>query len=186
VRRLLAAVLVAAAAAQPAAGARPTTIVVTAGRPHELAFRLSKAGFIRPGVVVFDVTNRGHLPHGFEICTHPVREPPPGVANRCVGAATKVLAPGESASLELELPAGAYEYVSTDAPYAAGGMKGLIGVGVARPPEPANLGPHGYAWREPRCLTPSPKAGHPARRPTAPTGRHTPVTVSDTGAYPSL
>ncbi len=50
----------------------PTTITVTAGKPSELAFKLSKTSMVTPGSITFKVTNQGVAFHNFRICSKPV------------------------------------------------------------------------------------------------------------------
>jgi uncharacterized cupredoxin-like copper-binding protein len=107
---------------------KPTTIAVTAGKPAELAFKLSKFSNIAAGTVTFKVTNQGYAFHTFKICTSPVAS---AAKNSCVGKTTKLLKHGQSATLTVKLTKkGKYEYLCTVPGHAAGGMKGLIGVGV--------------------------------------------------------
>ena len=70
--------------ATASARARSTTYVVTAGRPSELHFTLSKKTVPR-GTVAFKVTNKGSLPHDFKIA----------------GKKTRLLAPGKSQTLSM-------------------------------------------------------------------------------------
>jgi hypothetical protein len=65
---ILASMAVALAIALPvAAGASQATVVnVTAGKPSELRFTLSKKASAK-GVVTFKVTNKGALEHDFKI-----------------------------------------------------------------------------------------------------------------------
>ncbi len=118
--------------ADPAAGqvkaAKATVITVTAGKPSELAFKLSKSSNIPAGPVTFKVTNAGMLSHDFKICTKAVTS---DKANSCTGKVTALLAKGKSATLTVTLAKGEYEFLCTVAGHAAGGMKGLIGVGQA-------------------------------------------------------
>jgi plastocyanin len=85
-------------------------VTVTAGKPSEFAFTLSKASGL-PGLVTFKVTNRGALAHAFAVG----------------GAATKILRPGQAALLTVsfEKP-GTYEYRSSVQGQAAKGMKGRL------------------------------------------------------------
>jgi len=113
---------------------------VTAGKPTELAFTLSRSSVPpptarAPGLKVrFEVTNGGQLPHDFEVCTAPVRQ---AKANTCRGEVTRLLEPGQSAALTATFEKrGIYEYLCTVPGEAAAGMKGLIGVGT-RPPTPS-------------------------------------------------
>ena len=112
-------------------------ITVTAGKPSELAFRLSRSSKLPwPATahserLTFRVTNRGALPHNFIVCTIPVKD---ANANTCKGEGTKSLGPGQSTTLTVIFrQRGIYEYLSTVSGQAAGGMKGLIGVGVKLP-----------------------------------------------------
>jgi mono/diheme cytochrome c family protein len=108
--------------------ARATVITVTAGKPSELAFKLSKSSNLAVGTVTFKVTNAGVLPHDFKVCTSAVTT---DKANSCTGKVTPVLAKGKSATLTVTLKKGEFEYLCTEPGHAAGGMKGLIGVGEA-------------------------------------------------------
>jgi uncharacterized cupredoxin-like copper-binding protein len=110
------------------AAAKPTTIAVTAGKPSELAFKLSKFSNIAAGTVTFKVTNEGFAYHTFKICTSPVKN---ASKNSCVGKVTTLLKHGQSATLTIKLTKkGLYEYLCSVPGHAAGGMKGLIGIGV--------------------------------------------------------
>lgn len=118
------------AAAKPAATAKITVINVTAGKPSELAFQVSKTSLVPAGTVTFKVTNMGVAFHNFKICTIPV----PGAAgalNSCIGKGTPILKHGKSATLTVKFSlAGTYEFLCTVSGHAAAGMKGLIGIGV--------------------------------------------------------
>src|SRR5262245_22045136 len=76
------------------ASSAPQTVTVTAGKPTELMFKLSKKK-VNPGTVTFKITNQGSLPHTFEICSSNKG----GTANSCKGKVTKSLAHGKSAIL---------------------------------------------------------------------------------------
>jgi uncharacterized cupredoxin-like copper-binding protein len=104
------------------------TVAVTAGKPSELAFKLSKTSEIPAGVVTFNVTNSGKIAHTFEICTTPTTS---DTANSCKGKVTPLLQPGKSATISVTLKKGTYEFVCTFPGHASAGMKGLIGVGEA-------------------------------------------------------
>jgi uncharacterized cupredoxin-like copper-binding protein len=107
---------------------KATTIVVTAGKPAELAFKLSKFSNIAVGTVTFKVTNEGYAYHTFAVCTAPVTS---DAKNSCVGKETKLLKHGQSATLVVKFTKkGKYEYLCSVPGHAAGGMKGLIGIGV--------------------------------------------------------
>ena len=113
------------AAATPA---KVTTIVVTAGKPSELAFKLSKFSALPAGPITFKVTNMGLGFHDFKICTTPVTSL---AKNACLGKVTKLLHHGDTATLTVTLTKhGKYEYLCAVAGHAAAGMKGLLGVGV--------------------------------------------------------
>jgi uncharacterized cupredoxin-like copper-binding protein len=89
-----------------------TTITVTAGKPTEFSFKLSKKTAPH-GIVTFKVTNSGALPHDFKIG----------------GKTTKSLTPGNSATLRVVFgKAGAYPYLCTVTGHAAAGMKGVFKV----------------------------------------------------------
>lgn len=110
------------------AAAKVTVIAVTAGKPTELAFKLSKFSQIHPGPITFKVTNAGRLLHDFKICTSAVKSV---ASNACVGKVTKLLKTGQSATLTVTITKdGKYEYLCTFPGHAAAGMKGLLGVGV--------------------------------------------------------
>ncbi len=120
----------------------PTTITVTAGKPTEFGFKLSKTSGVPVGKVIFKVTNKGKIPHSFKICNSPSG----GTANTCVGHATPNINPGKSATLTVTLTKGKHEYLCTVPGHAAGGMKGVLGVGVVvktptAPPITAPTGP---------------------------------------------
>jgi uncharacterized cupredoxin-like copper-binding protein len=120
---------VSARSATPAGG---TTVTVTAGKPSELAFKLSTYS-VPAGKVTFMVTNKGQIGHTFEICTKPSKN---STANTCKGMATKTLNAGKSATLVVTLAKGTYEFLCSIPGHAAAGMKGLLGVGVKVTPPP--------------------------------------------------
>jgi uncharacterized cupredoxin-like copper-binding protein len=114
--------------------AKATVITVVAGKPGELAFQLSKSSKLAVGTYTFKVTNKGLGFHTFKFCTAPVKT---AAKNTCVGKVTKTLHPGQTASFTVKIAkAGKYEYLCSIPGHAAGGMKGLIGVGVAVKPAP--------------------------------------------------
>jgi len=123
--------------AGPAAGqaktqhsAKAAVVAVTLGQPSELGIKFSKWSAITPGLVTFKVTNKGDVTHNFKICTKVVTT---SKANVCVGKVTPNLAAGKSATLTMLLKAGRYEFLCALPGHAAGGMKGIIGVGVKVP-----------------------------------------------------
>lgn len=112
-----------------AAKVAPVTIKVTAGKPTEFAFKLSKTANIPVGKVIFVVTNMGVIGHSFKVCKSAATT---SAANACVGSATKVLNKGQSATLTVVFTkAGKYEFLCTVSGHAANGMKGLVGIGTA-------------------------------------------------------
>ncbi len=119
-----------AAAVNHSASSKVSVISVTAGKPSELAFKLSKTSLVPAGTITFKVTNLGVAFHNFKICTIPV----PGAAgakNVCFGKGTPILKHGQSATLRVKLSlAGKYEFLCSVTGHAAAGMKGLLGVGV--------------------------------------------------------
>jgi uncharacterized cupredoxin-like copper-binding protein len=89
-----------------------TTVAVTAGKPSEFRFTLSKKT-VPKGSVTFKVTNRGTVSHDFKI----------------KGKKTKLIAKGKSATLTASFPkAGKYAFLCTVPGHAAGGMKGVLTV----------------------------------------------------------
>lgn len=101
------------AIALPASGAlTATSVSVTAGKPAELRFTLSKKS-VAKGAVTFKVTNKGVLEHDFKIG----------------GKVTKKLEPGQTVSLKVTFKkAGKYKFLCTVPGHAAGGMKGVLTV----------------------------------------------------------
>jgi nitrite reductase (NO-forming) len=93
------------ALARPQAGAS-TTVTVKAS---EFKFRLSTRT-AHHGVVIFKVTNKGHVKHNFKIA----------------GKKTPLIAPGKSATLRVTLTKGSHKYVCTVVGHAAAGMKGTF------------------------------------------------------------
>jgi plastocyanin len=92
-------------------------VTVTAGKPTEFAFTLSKTSGL-PALVTFTVTNRGALAHSFIVG----------------GAATGVLRPGQGAILTVSFEkSGTYAYRSGMPGQAAKGMKGRLVIVAAKP-----------------------------------------------------
>jgi uncharacterized cupredoxin-like copper-binding protein len=90
---------------------RATTVNVTAGKPTEFHFTLSKKSG-KAGTFIFKVTDSGALPHDFKIA----------------GKKTKLISPGQTASLTVNLKKGSYPYLCTVTGHAAAGMKGTFKV----------------------------------------------------------
>jgi uncharacterized cupredoxin-like copper-binding protein len=118
--RALAAVATAVAVAVPLTGSaaaqesatRATVVKVTAGKPSEFRFKLSRAT-VKHGKVTFVVKNSGSLPHDFKIA----------------GKRTKLLQSGKSARLVITFKKkGSYAYLCTVSGHAAAGMKGKLRV----------------------------------------------------------
>lgn len=109
---LAALVLVTGALGSPSTQAATTTVAVTAGKPSEFKFTLSKKA-VPTGTVVFRITNRGQIAHDFKIA----------------GKKTVKLAPGRTATLQVTIArAGRYTYLCTLPGHAAAGMKGVLRV----------------------------------------------------------
>jgi uncharacterized cupredoxin-like copper-binding protein len=131
---LLGAGAVASSANSSTHTATPTVITVVTGKPSELAFQLSKSSNLPVGTYTFKVTDKGLGFHTFKFCTTPVKT---AAKNTCTGKVTKTLHPGDTASFTVKITkTGKYEYLCSIPGHAAGGMKGLIGVGVAVKPAP--------------------------------------------------
>ena len=98
--------------ALPALGAtQATRVTVTASKPTEFKFALSKTS-VAKGAVTFTVTNKGKLSHDFKIA----------------GKKTVTLKPGRTVALNVTLAAGKVAYLCTLPGHAAGGMKGTLTV----------------------------------------------------------
>lgn len=108
--------------------AKPTVVNVIAGKPSELAFKVTNFSNLTAGTIIFKVKNEGVAYHDFKLCTAPVSNT---THNSCVGTQTKLLHPGQTATLTVKITKkGKYEYLCSVPGHAAAGMKGLIGVGV--------------------------------------------------------
>jgi uncharacterized cupredoxin-like copper-binding protein len=95
-----------------AATTRATTDTVTAGKPSEFRFTLSKKT-VPHGKVTFVVTNKGTIPHDFKIA----------------GKKTALLQPGKKANLVVTFAKkGKFAYLCTVPGHAAAGMKGTLTV----------------------------------------------------------
>jgi uncharacterized cupredoxin-like copper-binding protein len=101
-----------------------TTVNVTAGKPSELRFALSKK-VVPHGKVTFRLKNGGAIPHDLKICASPKG----GLANSCAGKGTKLIGPAQSTTLTYTFKTkGTYEYLCTVPGHAAAGMKGVLRV----------------------------------------------------------
>jgi uncharacterized cupredoxin-like copper-binding protein len=89
-----------------------TSVTVTAGKPSEFRYTLSKK-IVPKGIVTFAVTNRGRLSHDFKVA----------------GKKTARLASGKRATLKVTFSrTGRYAFVCTVPGHAAAGMKGVLTV----------------------------------------------------------
>jgi uncharacterized cupredoxin-like copper-binding protein len=89
-----------------------TTVAVTAGKPTEFRFTLSKRT-VAKGITTFKVTNKGAIKHDFKIA----------------GKKTVALATGKTATLRVTFTkAGRYAYLCTLPGHAVAGMKGTLTV----------------------------------------------------------
>jgi predicted lipoprotein with Yx(FWY)xxD motif/uncharacterized cupredoxin-like copper-binding protein len=110
---------------QATATARNTVVTVTAGKPSEFKFKLSKAR-VPVGTVTFKITNKGALAHDFKVCSKG------GLAYTCTGKSSSLLTPRKSESLTVAFKKkGSYEYLCTVPGHAAAGMKGNLNVTLA-------------------------------------------------------
>jgi uncharacterized cupredoxin-like copper-binding protein len=101
-----------------------TTVNVTAGKPSEFGFILSKK-VLPAGTVTFRMKNGGTIPHDLKICASPKG----GRANSCAGKGTKLIGPAKSTTLTYTFKTkGTYEYLCTVPGHAAAGMKGDLRV----------------------------------------------------------
>jgi uncharacterized cupredoxin-like copper-binding protein len=140
-----------------------TTITVTAGKPSELAFKLSSYSVPTAGKVTFKITNRGVISHSFEICTTPTKT---ASANACRGVSTHFLNVGASATLVVVLKKGTYEFLCTVPGHAAAGMKGLLGVATTVVPPPPPKSTSTTATTRPGGTTTTTTAGTTCASPT--------------------
>ncbi len=88
------------------------TVAVTAGKPSEFAFTLSKK-VVPKGVVTFTVSNKGMITHDFKIA----------------GRKTPSLAKGKTGTVKVTFTkAGKYAFLCTLPSHASAGMKGVLTV----------------------------------------------------------
>ncbi len=103
------------------AAATAATVNVTAGKPSEFRFTLSKRT-VPLGTTTFRVVNRGKIRHDFRI----------------LGKKTASLAAGKGGTLRVVFKkAGKYQFVCTLPGHAAAGMKGTVT--VTKPPTPVTV-----------------------------------------------
>ena len=105
----LAALVAAVSAFGGSNAASATTVTVTAGKPSEFKFTLSKKSIVK-GVTTFKVTNKGKIAHDFKIG----------------GKKTVLLKPGKTATLKVTLKAGKFAFLCTVPSHAVAGMKGTL------------------------------------------------------------
>jgi uncharacterized cupredoxin-like copper-binding protein len=99
-------------ATKSSSAVKVTTVVVTAGKPTEFGFKLSKLT-VPKGVVIFKVTNRGAIPHDFKI----------------LGKKTRSLNAGQTQSIRVTFTkARKYPFLCTLPSHAVAGMKGTLRV----------------------------------------------------------
>jgi uncharacterized cupredoxin-like copper-binding protein len=92
--------------------ANATTVTVTAGKPSEFKFTLSKKTIVK-GVTTFKVTNKGTINHNFKIA----------------GKKTALIKAGKTATLKVTFTkAGKFPFLCTVSGHAAAGMKGTLTV----------------------------------------------------------
>lgn len=105
--------LVAAVSAFGGAGtATATTVTVTAGKPTEFHFILSKKTIVK-GATTFKVTNKGTIDHNFKIA----------------GKKTMLIKAGKTTTLKVTFAkAGKFPFLCTVPSHAAAGMKGTLTV----------------------------------------------------------
>jgi uncharacterized cupredoxin-like copper-binding protein len=105
--------LVAAVAAFGSSNAATaTTVTVTAGKPSEFKYTLSKKTVVK-GLTTFKVTNKGTINHNFKIA----------------GKKTVSLKAGKATTLKVTFTkAGKFAYLCTLEGHAAAGMKGTLTV----------------------------------------------------------
>ena len=89
--------------------AQATAVAVTAGKPSEFHFTLSKKSAAK-GAATFKIVNKGKLAHDFKIA----------------GKTSKMVQPGKSTTLKVTLKKGKQKYECTVPGHAAAGMKGVL------------------------------------------------------------
>jgi len=105
--------------------ARTQHIAVTAGKPSEFRFHLSKKT-VKLGKVVFEIVNKGTLTHDFKVCVKPARGT---LSTTCNGKGSRKLTPHQKIALNVVFKhKGRFEYLCTVAGHAAAGMRGVLTV----------------------------------------------------------
>jgi len=159
------------AKATKATSGKPTVVDVTAGKPTEFSFELSRWSALPVGAISFVIKNEGTANHDFVLCQTPVSN---AAQNFCLGYQSQDLESGQATTITIRgISKGIYEFLSTDPGDAAAGMKGLIGVGV--PVKRPVVKPRPVV--EPKPTVPTPVSTVP---PLPPTGIATPATVTTT------
>jgi uncharacterized cupredoxin-like copper-binding protein len=104
---------------------RTQRVTVTAGKPSEFRFQLSKKT-VKLGKVVFEVVNKGALTHDFKVCAKPARST---LSTTCNGKGSRKLSPNKKIALTVVFKhKGRFEYLCTVAGHAAAGMRGVLTV----------------------------------------------------------
>ena len=107
----IAALVAAVSAFGGSTAASATTVTVTAGKPSEFKFTLSKKTIVK-GVTTFKVTNKGKIAHDFKIG----------------GKKTAMLKTNKAGTVKVTLKKGKFAFLCTVPGHAAGGMKGTLTV----------------------------------------------------------
>jgi len=77
--------------------------------------------------ITFKITNRGALPQNFKLCAVPVTS---AKLNTCNGTSSRLFKPRQTTALTIVCKRrGLYEELGGVSTQAAGGMKGIIGIG---------------------------------------------------------
>lgn len=110
---VVASIVAIVAVAVSAWAATPQNVTVTAAKPTEFKFTLSKKTVKKGVPVVFKVTNKGTIKHDFKVSTKK----------------TIALAPGKTATLRVTFAkTGKFTYLCTLPGHGPGGMKGTLTV----------------------------------------------------------
>ena len=109
-----------------------------------------EAESIRPGPVTFMITNRGTMPHGFEIEREGADSSGKGSGEDRGKVETRVLQPGERVSVELDLSAGVYKLECNVDGHDDMGMEMLFEVEKSAPLAKKKAAPGGAAGRRGR------------------------------------